>query len=122
MDENGDPVPGTTITIEGSTKGVITDIDGNYSIEVQPMDKLVFSFIGLESQTIEVNNQTRMNVILKEKVSELEEVMVGMFLFVMPRGLVVQPEAEAEHQVVGGVEVLEVIADVDKRVAGGFYL
>ncbi len=40
----------------------------------------------------------------------------------MPRGPVIQPEAEAEHQVVGGVEVLEVVADMDKGVAGGFYL
>lgn len=50
LDEKGNPLPGVTITIAGSTKGVITDTDGNYSIEVKPTDKLTFSFIGLEPQ------------------------------------------------------------------------
>lgn len=79
LDEKGNPLPGVTITIAGSTKGVITDTDGNYSIEVKPTDKLTFSFIGLEPQTIDVNNQTKINVILKEKVSELEEVTIVAF-------------------------------------------
>lgn len=79
LDEKGNPLPGVTIIIEGSTKGVITDTDGNYSIEVKPTDKLIFSFIGLEPQTIDVNNQTKINVLLKEKVSELEEVTVVAF-------------------------------------------
>jgi TonB-dependent SusC/RagA subfamily outer membrane receptor len=79
LDEEGLPIPGATIIIEGSTKGVITDIDGKYSVEVLPNDKLVFSFVGLETQTVEVNNQTIINVVLKEKVSELEEVTVVAF-------------------------------------------
>lgn len=76
FDEQGHSLPGVAITVAGSTKGVITDNDGNYSIEVQPTDMLIFSFIGLESQTIDVNNQTELNVILKEKASELDEVVV----------------------------------------------
>lgn len=79
LDEEGLPIPGATIIIEGSTKGVITDIDGKYSVEVLPNNKLVFSFVGLETQTVEVNNQTIINVVLKEKVSELEEVTVVAF-------------------------------------------
>lgn len=79
LDEKGEPIPGTTVIIEGSTKGVITDINGSYSIEVQPNDKLSFSFIGMETQTVEVNNQTKINVILKEKANELEEVTVVAF-------------------------------------------
>ncbi|WP_298649088.1 TonB-dependent receptor [uncultured Proteiniphilum sp.] len=76
FDEQGHSLPGAAITVVGSTKGVITDNDGNYSIEVKPADMLTFSFIGLESQTIDVNNQTELNVILKEKASELDEVVV----------------------------------------------
>lgn len=76
LDEKGTPLPGVTITVVGSTKGVITDNDGNYSIEVKPTDVLTFSFIGLESQTLPVNNQTELYVILKEDVSELDEVVV----------------------------------------------
>lgn len=76
FDEHGEPLPGVTITVEGSTRGVITDNEGNYSIEVRPSDVLTFSFMGLITQKISVNNQTELNVILKEDVGELEEVVV----------------------------------------------
>lgn len=76
LDEQDEPIPGVTITVVGSTKGVITDNEGNYSIEVKPNDVLTFSFIGLITQTINVNNRTTLNVVLTENVSELDEVVV----------------------------------------------
>lgn len=79
LDENEIPLPGVTITIVGSTKGVITDIDGVYSIEVAPTDELEFSFVGLETQRIKVGNNKTLIVILKEKVDELEEVTIVAF-------------------------------------------
>ena len=78
-DVEGNPLPGVTITVEGSPRGVITDIDGIYSIDVKPTDRLTFSFIGLQSQTVEVNNQRSINVVLTEQVSELEEVTIVAF-------------------------------------------
>ncbi|MGV8093111.1 MAG: TonB-dependent receptor [Mangrovibacterium sp.] len=78
-DEERRPLPGVTITVVGTTRGVITDTDGTYSIEVASTDKLVFSFIGMESQIVDVGNQTRINVQMKEKASELEEVTVVAF-------------------------------------------
>jgi TonB-linked SusC/RagA family outer membrane protein len=79
MDENGDPLPSTTITIVGTTKGVITDLDGFYTIDVKPTDKLLFSFIGMESQTIDIEGRSTINVILKEKIDELDEVTIVAF-------------------------------------------
>jgi TonB-linked SusC/RagA family outer membrane protein len=76
---DGAPLPGVTVTIEKSTKGVITDPDGNYSIDVKPGDRLVFSFVGMESQTIEVGDRKTINVTLQEKVDELKEVTVVAF-------------------------------------------
>ncbi len=78
-DEAGEPLPGVTIVVEGTTRGVITDVDGTYSIYVTPQDKLVFSYIGMENQTISVESQTRIDVILIEKVDELEEVTIVAF-------------------------------------------
>lgn len=78
-DEEGNPLPGVTITVEGSPRGVITDIDGNYSIEVKPNDRLTFSFIGLQSQTVDVNNRRSISVVLTEQVSELDEVTIVAF-------------------------------------------
>ncbi len=72
-------LPGVTIVIDGTTRGVITDIDGTYSIEAQPTDRLTFSFIGMESQTIEVGTQRVINITLKAKTEELEDVTVVAF-------------------------------------------
>ncbi|MGV8091076.1 MAG: TonB-dependent receptor [Mangrovibacterium sp.] len=73
------PLPGVTITIEGTTRGVITDIDGTYSINCKPGEKLVFSFIGMESQIIDVGNQSVVNVKMFEKTQELEDVTIVAF-------------------------------------------
>jgi TonB-linked SusC/RagA family outer membrane protein len=78
-DPEGLPLPGATITIVGTTKGVITDNDGVYSIEANPRDKLVFSFVGMESQIVDVGNQQTIDIEMGEKVDELEEVTVVAF-------------------------------------------
>lgn len=74
-----EPLPGVTIMVDKSTRGVTTDVDGTFEIRVAPTDKLVFSFIGLESQTIEVKNNTFIEVILAPAASELDEVTVVAF-------------------------------------------
>lgn len=76
---NGKPLPGVTITVVGTTRGVITDTDGTYSIAAEPRDKLVFSFIGMDSQIIDVGTQKVINVKLTEKTEELESVTVVAF-------------------------------------------
>ena len=55
--ETGEALPGVSIMVEQSTRGVTTDVDGTFEIGVLPSDKLIFSFIGMQSQTIEVKGQ-----------------------------------------------------------------
>ena len=77
VDESGDPVPGVNVTVEGTNTGNITDIDGNYSIgNVSESDILIFSFVGMVTQKIEVGNQTVINVTLQEEMQSLDEVIV----------------------------------------------
>lgn len=78
-DENGAPLPGVTITVVGTTRGVITDTDGTYFIDAEPANKLAFSFVGMESQTVEVGSRKVIDVVLKEKTDELEEVTIVAF-------------------------------------------
>lgn len=78
-DTDGKPLPGVTIIILGTTRGVITNNDGTYSIAVQPADKLVFSFLGMDNQVVDVGNQTIINIEMTEKTNELEEVTVVAF-------------------------------------------
>jgi TonB-linked SusC/RagA family outer membrane protein len=78
-DTEGDPLPGVTITILGTSRGVITDDDGTYQVAAEPSDKLVFSFIGMESQIIDVGAQNTINIEMEEKTTELEDVTVVAF-------------------------------------------
>lgn len=76
VDESGEPLPGVTIVIEGTTRGVSTDIDGNYSINASPGEVLVFSSVGMNTQKFTVGAQTVINVTLAEITSEIEAVVV----------------------------------------------
>lgn len=76
LDEFGEPIPSASILVEGRSKGVITDLDGTFEIEVTPTDKLVVSFLGMETQTILVGNQTNIVVKMKPKTAELDEVTI----------------------------------------------
>ncbi len=78
-DEEGEPLPGVTITVLGTSRGVITDDDGTYKIEAMPSDRLVFSFIGMESEIIDVGNQETIDVEMEQKTEELEDVTVVAF-------------------------------------------
>lgn len=70
------PVAGASIVIKGTTSGVATDFDGNYSIDASPDDVLVFSYIGFLGQEVSVEDQTTINISLDEDVAKLEEVVV----------------------------------------------
>src|SRR5690554_2844638 len=75
-DINGLPIPGVTVSIPGTTVGTATDLEGKYSINVPEGSTLVFSFIGYDSQSIPLGAQSVIDVILKEDISSLEEVVV----------------------------------------------
>ena len=70
------PVIGANVLEKGTTNGVITDIDGNFTLDVQPGATLVISFIGYTPQEIVVGDQTTINVQLKEDTEVLDEVVV----------------------------------------------
>lgn len=78
-DEQGRPLPGATITIEGTTRGVISDMDGSFSLEVRSGESMVFSFIGYNNMVIPYAGQTMLAVQLKEKTEELEDVTIVAF-------------------------------------------
>lgn len=76
MDEFGGPVVGANVVIKGTTTGVVTDIDGKFSIQVPANAVLVISYIGYNSMEIPVNGQKSLNVTMKEDAEALDEVVV----------------------------------------------
>ena len=74
-DDNGVPLPGATVLVEGTSNGVSTDFDGNYSINANSGDTLVFSFVGYASQSVVVGSSTTVNTQLSPD-NALDEVVV----------------------------------------------
>jgi TonB-linked SusC/RagA family outer membrane protein len=79
LDEKGTPIPGVTLRVEGTTRGVSTDVDGSFAIDVLAEERLVVSFVGYQTVTVEVGEQTWITVQMKETTDELEEVTVVAF-------------------------------------------
>jgi TonB-linked SusC/RagA family outer membrane protein len=78
--EDGNPLPGVSIVIQGTTTGAVTDLDGNYSIAVPgPQSVLVYSFIGFSAKNITVGNSSTIDVVLETEASELDEFIVTAF-------------------------------------------
>jgi len=76
QDETGMSLPGATISVKGTTRGVITDFDGKYTINAQENDILTISFVGFLTQDISINGQSTINVELEVNASTLDEVVV----------------------------------------------
>lgn len=75
-DENGDPLAGAGVMIEGTNKGTVTDIDGKYSIETATGAVLVYNFIGYKNQSEIVRENKVINVVLEPDKNILDEVVV----------------------------------------------
>ena len=77
-DNTGEPLIGVSVVLKGSTSGVVTDIDGAYSINVpnQKNAELVFSYVGMLPKAVKVNGQSTVNVTLYDNNESLEEVVV----------------------------------------------
>ncbi|WP_205195557.1 TonB-dependent receptor [Chitinophaga sp. Cy-1792] len=77
-DSTGLALPGVSIHIKGTSKGVITNVDGTYSINANPGDVLVFSFIGYDQKEVTVQQGNTVNVTLSASTGTLKEVVVNV--------------------------------------------
>ena len=78
-DSGGMPLPGVAVLVKGSTMGVVTQIDGNYSLEVPVPDKntvIVFRFLGFKTQEVKYNGKQVIDVTMREESTELDGVVV----------------------------------------------
>lgn len=76
-DENRQPLPGVTVVVKGTTQGTVTNADGEYSLTNIPDDAtLVFSFVGMRTQEVPVENRPIINVVMSEDMIGMDEVVV----------------------------------------------
>ncbi len=76
VDSHGEPVPGTSVVVQGTLQGTITDMDGNYKLDNVPANAVLqYSFVGMKQQSFEVNGRTQINVTMEEETIGLQEVV-----------------------------------------------
>ncbi len=78
--DDGMPIPGVSVVVKGTTIGAVTDINGVYHLGVpENAQSLVFSFVGMKAQEVNIGNQSTINIILETDVMGLEEVIVTAY-------------------------------------------
>jgi TonB-linked SusC/RagA family outer membrane protein len=113
-DENGDPLPGLTVAIKGTTRGTVTNLDGKYTIEIEDRSStLIFSYVGYITQEIQVGDQATIDIRMNLDVFGLEEVVVvgfgkqdrvtvtGAVSAIQNEELVKSPQANLSNSLVG---------------------
>ncbi|MGB5819260.1 MAG: TonB-dependent receptor plug domain-containing protein, partial [Saonia sp.] len=75
-DANDIPLPGVTVLVKGTTTGIVSDIDGNFSVTANADDVLIFSYIGFKRVEVPIDNRSTINVVLVEDIEGLDEVVV----------------------------------------------
>ena len=137
-DETGEPVIGASVLEQGSQNGGITDIDGIFNITLKGSKKVVISYIGMKTQTVDAKGKTAIDVVLKDDATGLEEVVVigygsvrkkditGSVATVNSETLQAVPVANASEALTGKLAGVQVTttegspdADVKIRVRGG---
>jgi len=76
-DETGMPLPGVSVLVKGTSKGVASDFDGDYSISnLSSSDVLIFSYVGYLTQEVTVGNQSEISITLEEDITSLDEIVI----------------------------------------------
>jgi TonB-linked SusC/RagA family outer membrane protein len=76
LDDLGDPLPGVSILVKGTTRGTTTDLNGNFSLQVPPNGVLVVSYLGFRTREVTVGNQSRIDITMEQQLSDLSEFVV----------------------------------------------
>ena len=76
VDQNGDPLIGASVFVDGTSQGAITDIDGRYVVDANDGDTIIYSYIGYETQRVVVGPDASYNIAMVSDANQLEEVTV----------------------------------------------
>ncbi|APA91234.1 MULTISPECIES: SusC/RagA family TonB-linked outer membrane protein [Myroides] len=118
VSEGGTPLPGVSVTIQGTNHGTQTDLDGNYSLNVKPGDVLVFSFIGMKDITYKVGQASIYNPSLSSEDNQLTEVVVLAYGQSKGKNEVTGNVVTVKGDVIAKTPVVSVDQALQGRVAG----
>jgi TonB-linked SusC/RagA family outer membrane protein len=118
-DEAGEPLPGVTVLIKGTTNGTVTNVNGNYSISNIPENAtLQFSFIGMQSQEVVVGNQTTIDIIMAIDAIGIEEVVAIGYGTMTKRELSTSVSSLKSEDIVDRTTAFNILENMAGKVAG----
>ncbi|MDA0985757.1 MAG: SusC/RagA family TonB-linked outer membrane protein [Bacteroidetes bacterium] len=122
-DSDGNPIPGATVIVDGTTQGTTTDFDGNYTISASSDQSLQFSSLGFSTQIVRVGDQSTINIVLQTSAEALDEIVVtgygtqtkrettGAISTVKAEDLNIIPSGNIEQQFQGRIPGVTVISN-----------
>ena len=113
-DEEAVPLPGVNVIVKGTTKGVVTDFDGNFSIQANDGDVLTISFVGFTTQELVVGEETNLSISLQEDYAKLDEVIITGYGSTAKKDLV-----SSISQIKGEALLNQPVARVDNNMLQG---
>jgi len=118
-EEDGTPVPGVNVIVKGTSAGTVTDIDGKYQIGV-PDDGgiLVFSFIGLATEEVEIGNQSTIDMVMTADIKQLTEVVVTALGVTREKASLGYSVQEVDGEQVAQAKEPNIINSLQGQIAG----
>jgi TonB-linked SusC/RagA family outer membrane protein len=117
-EEEGTPIPGVNVILKGTSVGTVTDIDGNYSINVPGNGgTLVFSFIGLATEEVNIGGQSVINMVMTADIKQLTEVVVVAYGESSAKSLT-SSVGEIDNDVIKNQQVVSVARTLQGTVPG----
>ena len=115
FDSQGNPLPGVTVIVKGTTRGVSTDFDGNFSIQASNDEILALSYVGFNSRQINLNQNNSLSISLAESVEHLDEVITVGYGSQMKREITGAVSTVKVEQLNAGGELDEGIPEVQSE-------
>ncbi|MEN7546894.1 SusC/RagA family TonB-linked outer membrane protein [Rapidithrix thailandica] len=117
--EDGIPLPGVSVMLEGTSSGTISDPDGKYKITVpDDAQRLSFSFVGFITKTIEIKGQSVINVVLKSDTKQLKEVVITALGVSREKKSLGYAVKELDGEEVNTVKTTNVVSSLSGKVPG----
>ncbi|MCP4311404.1 MAG: SusC/RagA family TonB-linked outer membrane protein [Bacteroidetes bacterium] len=117
--EDGSPLPGVTVSVQGTTIGTITDASGNFQIDVPDRsDVLLFSFVGLTSQKVSIGSQSQLDVVMKSDLLEIDEVVVTAMGIRKEKKALGYSVQELDETQISGAKNMDVSKSLQGKIAG----
>jgi len=118
-DVNSEPLIGVSVSVRGANRGTVTDVDGNFSLQIQSGDKaLVFSYLGMNNKTVNIGSNDHYNVVMDENTTTLNEVVVTALGIDRPARSLPSAQQRVDAGTISEVRDANIVSSLAGKIAG----